>query len=71
MRNDAKHTVIFYESKALEYYALGATLVEGGQPDSARAAYQAALTEDLSFFQAHVGLSEIARDAGESQGRAR
>lgn len=51
-----------FESKAFVYYAIG--LLQAGRrnyPD-ARAAFQSALVEDLSFYPAHLALGQFAPD---------
>jgi Tfp pilus assembly protein PilF len=51
-----------YESKALVLYAIG--LVQAGRRNTAaaRAALEAALVEDLSFYPAHLVLGQLATD---------
>ena len=51
-----------YESKALVLYAIG--LVQAGRRNNpaARAALEAALVEDLSFYPAHLALGQLATE---------
>lgn len=62
-RQDADSIRFSYESKAAWEYSLGRIYQVMGQHDSARAAYERALVEDLSYAAAHVqlGLLHAAR----------
>jgi len=62
--DDAKdEVVVFYNSKALIEHSIGVLFANLGQPDSARAALGRAITEDLSYFAAHVELGRLALTA--------
>ncbi len=52
--------VVFYDSKALVEHSIGILHVRGGSLDSAKAAFGRAMTEDLSYFPAHVELGRLA-----------
>jgi tetratricopeptide (TPR) repeat protein len=56
---DAEKLVRFYQSKALLEYMRGVILAHGHKFAPAREAFTKALTEDLSFYMAHVRLAEI------------
>jgi len=57
---DDKHLVPFYDSKAFLEYQVGQVHVMRGDLDAARAAYERALTEDMSFYMAHAALGNLA-----------
>ncbi len=59
-KNDDEKLVRWYDSKALTEYAVGRLHSMRGDTAAARAAYGRALTEDLSFTEAHVALAELA-----------
>ena len=59
-RADATTLRYVYDSKALLEYTLGRILEQRGDGAAARAAYQRALLEDLSFHPAHVRLAYVA-----------
>lgn len=52
--------VIFYSSNAMVEHSIGVLFQKGGLVDSARAALGRAITEDLSYFAAHVELGKLA-----------
>jgi tetratricopeptide (TPR) repeat protein len=58
--------VVFYEPKAMAEYTIGYIYFVMNRRDEARAAFGRALTEDLSFYPAHVALGEIARVSRDS-----
>jgi tetratricopeptide (TPR) repeat protein len=58
--DDKKEKVVFYDSKAIAEHGIGILHLQLGQPDSARAAFGRAMTEDLSYFAAHVELGRLA-----------
>jgi Tfp pilus assembly protein PilF len=64
---DAKYLFRFYESKAMFEYMIGMVYLRARQPGPAREAFGRALTEDLSFYSAHVRLGDIASDEGKVQ----
>jgi Tfp pilus assembly protein PilF len=57
---EATRLVHTYESKALFEYMVGTVEVARQQWDSARAAFQRALTEDLGFYPARAALARLA-----------
>ncbi|HWJ20741.1 MAG TPA: tetratricopeptide repeat protein [Gemmatimonadaceae bacterium] len=57
---DEKKLIPFYDSKAFFEYEVGRVHVVRGDLPAARAAYERALTEDLSFFMAHAALGDVA-----------
>ncbi|HEY2805951.1 MAG TPA: hypothetical protein VGI92_08835 [Gemmatimonadales bacterium] len=57
---------LFYNSKASLEYFIGRVDERRGQPDSARAAYERALVEDLSYYPAHVQLGRLAYMRGDT-----
>jgi tetratricopeptide (TPR) repeat protein len=61
-----KDVVVFYEPKAMAEYTIGYIYFVMNRRDEARAAFGRALTEDLSFYPAHVALGEIARVSRDS-----
>jgi tetratricopeptide (TPR) repeat protein len=52
--------VVFYSSKALYEHAVGVLYSRKGDPAKAREAFGRAMTEDLSFFPAHLELATLA-----------
>ena len=57
---DKKRLVFVYESKAMSLYQLGWVWLAGNQTDKARDAFGQALTEELSFYRAHVAMAVVA-----------
>ena len=57
---DKEENVVFYNSSALVEHSLGVLYARSGQVDSAKAALGRAITEDLSYFAAHMELGRIA-----------
>lgn len=59
-RRDEEQLTDVYESKALVQYAVG--LLQAGRRNytAARAAFESALVEDLSFYPAHIALGQLA-----------
>jgi tetratricopeptide (TPR) repeat protein len=51
--------VVLYESKALVEHSIGVLHVRHGNPDEAKAAFGRAMTEDLSYFPAHLELGRL------------
>jgi tetratricopeptide (TPR) repeat protein len=67
--DDAATISYYYESKALQEYALGMLHDVRGRPGEARRAFERALEEDLAMYPAHLGLSRLSlreRKAGEA-----
>jgi tetratricopeptide (TPR) repeat protein len=62
--NDSTSSPI-YTSTAMFDYAIGRMLWASGETDSARAAFESALAEDLSFYMAHVHLGALALQTGD------
>lgn len=62
---DADRLVRWYESKAWFEYMIGVALTTANELGAARDAFGRALTEDLAFYMAHVGLSRVARMQGD------
>ncbi len=58
---DEKKLVHTYESKAFYEYAIGRIETVRGNRTAAREAFERALTEDLSYAAAHVGIGALAR----------
>lgn len=60
---DADSTRVFYESKSAWEFALGRIFEGLGRLDSAQAAYERTLVEELSYYQAHIrlGMLRLAR----------
>jgi len=61
--SDAEVIRFSYESKAAWEFALGRIYEQQGQADSARAAYERALVEDLGYYPAHVQLGQLRLEA--------
>lgn len=61
-----KDVVVFYEPKAMAEYTIGHIYFVMDRRDDARAAFGRALSEDLSFYAAHLYLGELARAARDS-----
>jgi tetratricopeptide (TPR) repeat protein len=59
-RREEEQTPTVYESKALLQYAVGRIQVARRDYQAARAAFESALVEDLSFFPAHIALGQLA-----------
>ncbi len=57
---DKKEKVVFYDSKAIAEHGIGLLHLKLGQTDSAKAAFGRAMTEDLSYFTAHIELGQLA-----------
>ncbi len=57
---DKEENVVFYNSSALVEHSMGVLYGRLGQVDSAKAALGRAITEDLSYFAAHLELGRIA-----------
>lgn len=67
-REESRRIVFLYQSKA-QYHETAAAIHERlGHADSARAAFGAALQEDLSFAWAHAHLSALSLAAGDTAG---
>jgi Tfp pilus assembly protein PilF len=64
-RRDEEQLTDVYESKALVQYAVG--LLQAGRRNlaAARAAFEGALVEDLSFYPAHMALAQLADGRGD------
>ncbi len=67
-REDNRRLVVIYNSKAHFQQTAGAIHARLGHADSARAAYGAALQEDLSFAYAHAHLAALSVAAGDKAG---
>ena len=65
-KKDEKEVTHLYESKAMYEYMAGLAHLRAGKPDAAREALGRALSEDLSFYLAHVRLGALARAQGDS-----
>jgi tetratricopeptide (TPR) repeat protein len=59
-KKDQKDLVVFYNSKALAEYSIAVLLEGAGNIAGAREAYGQALTEDLSYYPAHMRLGLVA-----------
>ncbi|HMC54336.1 MAG TPA: tetratricopeptide repeat protein [Gemmatimonadaceae bacterium] len=57
---EEKKIVIVYESKAMFEYLAGFALLSGSDMAGAKAAFQRAVAEDMSFYMAHARLAAIA-----------
>lgn len=60
LETDKDEDIVFYNSIALVEHSLGVTYGRMGQVDSAKAALGRAITEDLSYFAAHMELGRLA-----------
>ncbi|MBX7118608.1 MAG: tetratricopeptide repeat protein [Gemmatimonadaceae bacterium] len=60
VEEDRDEDVVFYNDRALVEHSRGVIFAKLGQADSARAALGRAITEDLSYFMAHVELGRLA-----------
>lgn len=69
-RHDA-HFARAYESLHFLAYMQAVALAAGAQRDSARAAAERALAENLAFYQARMLLADLALSAGDTAGAAR
>ncbi len=56
---DPDEDVILYSSKAIVEHGIGILYQKMSQPDSAKAAFGRSMTEDLSYFMAHVALGQM------------
>lgn len=65
-KEDQRNLVFLYESKALMEHGVGMLHERMGQAGPAHEAYGRALTEDLSFYPAHVRLGVMALAAGDT-----
>jgi tetratricopeptide (TPR) repeat protein len=63
---EEKEVVFLYESKAMLLHSIGVMWAFRNEPDSARAAFARALEEDLSFYQSHLALGQLALSAGDT-----
>jgi tetratricopeptide (TPR) repeat protein len=63
---EEKEVVFLYESKAMLLHSIGVMWAFRNEEDSARAAFARALEEDLSFYQAHMALGQLALAAGDT-----
>lgn len=68
---DADSTRFFYESKAAWEFSLGRIHYRQGDPQRARAAFERALVEDLSYYPAHVALAGLAAQSADTAGALR
>lgn len=57
---DKDEEIVFYNSRAMVEHSLAIAYERDAQLDSARAALGRAITEDLSYFMAHVELGRLA-----------
>ena len=64
-RQDEEALNTVYESKALVQYAVGLLQAGRRQNAAARAAFETALVEDLSFYPAHLALGQLATERGD------
>jgi len=60
LEKDADEDIVFYNSLAVVEHSMGVLYGRLGQLDSARAALGRAITEDLSYFAAHMELGRLA-----------
>ena len=67
-RRDEKELVREYEAKAFYEYAIGRLESARGNTAAARAAYERALVEDLTYAPAHIALALLAEEAGDKAG---
>jgi tetratricopeptide (TPR) repeat protein len=67
-KEENRRIVFLYQSKAQFQETAGAIHERMGHPDSARAAFGAALQEDLSFAWAHAHLAALSLAAGDTAG---
>ena len=65
-QEDEREIVYLYESKALLEQSVGAVHEKQGNVAAAREAYGRALTEDLSYYPAHMRLGWLALAAGDT-----
>jgi tetratricopeptide (TPR) repeat protein len=66
--DESRDLVLVYQSKAMFLQSLGMIEERAHHPQAARAAYGAALQEDLSFFAAHSRLAQIALAENDTAG---
>lgn len=67
-REDERDIVYLYESKALLEHAIGTLNERLGNLPAAREAYGRALTEQITFYPAHVRLATLALAEGDTTG---
>lgn len=60
LEDDKDEDVVFYNSKAMIEHSRGVLYVQMKQSDSAKVALGRAITEDLSYFAAHLELGRLA-----------
>lgn len=65
-REDERDIVYLYESKALMEHGIGLLNERMGNLEAAREAYGRALTEELTYYPAHVRLATLALTAGDT-----
>ncbi len=65
-KKDKKDLVVFYNSKALAEYSIGVLLEGADDKNGAKEAYGRALTEDLSYYPAHMRLGLMALGAADT-----
>jgi tetratricopeptide (TPR) repeat protein len=65
---EATQTLVAYESKEFLHFALGILHSAQRRPDLARRSMERALGENLGFFPAHLGLGDMALNAGDGEG---
>lgn len=63
---DERDVVYLYESKALLEHGIGLLNERLGNLDAAREAYARALTEEMTYYPAHVRLATLAMTAGDT-----
>jgi tetratricopeptide (TPR) repeat protein len=69
--SDTARAAYMYESHAFAEYQLATLFERGQQPDSARAAYERALLDDITFHPAHRRLAGLCLAAGDTAGALR
>jgi tetratricopeptide (TPR) repeat protein len=70
-QREERHLVQVWASKALFLYAIARVDAARGDAPSARTALEQALVEDLSFYQAHASLGQLALQSGDAPGALR
>jgi tetratricopeptide (TPR) repeat protein len=65
-QEDDRDVVYLYESKALLEHGIGLLNERLGNLDAAREAYARALTEEMTYYPAHVRLATLAMTAGDT-----
>jgi tetratricopeptide (TPR) repeat protein len=63
---DTSHAMHMYESHAFAEYSLGVLFERGEQSDSAQAAYERSLLDDITFYPAHRKLARLRLAAGDT-----